>query len=129
MSSVPPPTPNDALPVGDGALAARYEPLRDCVEAIGSDDVITAKEYAFLKQKVATLGPPTEGETLDSIARHVLRLFAPHAKPDASIALQARVAKLKPVIEAVCADGVVSLQERRVKRRGAAMFSVKWKAW
>jgi hypothetical protein len=76
---------------------------------IGADDVITAKEYAFLKQKVSTLCPPMEGETLDSIARHVLRLFAPHAKPDASIALQSRVAKLKPVIEAVCADGVVSL--------------------
>lgn len=111
MSSLAPPTPSGLPPVGDEALAARYEPLRDCVEAIGADDVITAKEYAFLKQKVSTLCPPMEGETLDSIARHVLRLFAPHAKPDASIALQSRVAKLKPVIEAVCADGVVSLQE------------------
>ena len=98
-------------PENDDALVERFEPLRECVEAIGADDVITAKEYAFLKQKIEKVLTLQEGESVDLIARQALRLFAPHAKPEGGASLQARIAKLRPALEAVCSDGVVSLQE------------------
>ncbi len=110
MTTAPPPTASLA-PESEDADSARFEPLRDCVEAIGADDVITAKEYVFLKQKIEKVFALAEGETVDGIAKQALKLFAPHAKPEGGASLQARIAKLKPALEAVCSDGVVSLQE------------------
>ena len=89
----------------------RLAPVRDFAEAIGADDVITPKEYSFLRQKVTDLIALQDGETVDTLARAAIRIFAPQAKPEALVTLAPRIAKLKPSIEAMCVDGVITLQE------------------
>ena len=97
--------------VGDAEMIARLLLIRDFAEAIGADDVVTPREYTFLRQKVAELITIDEGESVDVLTRHAIRLFAPQAKPEALATLMLRVAKLKASIDAVCADGIVTLQE------------------
>jgi hypothetical protein len=95
----------------DATLILKLAAVRDFAEAIGADDIVTPKEFTFLKQKVSELVTVDEGESVDSLARQAIRLFAPQAKPEAVATLPLRVAKLKPSVDAVCADGIVSLQE------------------
>lgn len=95
----------------DATLILKLAAVRDFAEAIGADDIVTPKEFSFLKQKVSELVAVEEGETVDFLARQAIRLFAPQAKPEAVATLPLRVAKLKPSVDAVCADGIVSLQE------------------
>lgn len=95
----------------DATLILKLAAVRDFAEAIGADDIVTPKEFTFLKQKVSELVTVDDGENVDFLARQAIRLFAPQAKPEAVATLPLRVAKLKPSVDAVCADGIVSLQE------------------
>jgi hypothetical protein len=99
------------LKLGDAELSVRLAPVKDFALAIGADDVVTPREYTFLRQKVGELIAIDEGESVDVLTRHAIRLFAPQAKPEALATLGLRLAKLKPSVDAVCADGIVTLQE------------------
>jgi hypothetical protein len=108
----------------DAALIVRLGPVRDFAEAIGADDIVTPKEFAFLKQKIGDMIPLEEGDSIDALARHAIRLFAPQARPEAMATMQLRIAKLAPSIEAVTVDGVISLQELEFLKRKAVELNV-----
>ena len=84
------------LKLGDAELAVRLAPVKDFALAIGADDVVTPREYTFLRQKVGELIPIDEGESIDVLTRHAIRLYAPQAKPEALATLGLRLTKLKP---------------------------------
>ncbi len=108
----------------DAALIVRLGPVRDFAEAIGADDIVTPKEFTFLKQKIGDMIPVEEGESIDVLARHAIRLFAPQARPEAMATLQLRIAKLAPSIEAVTIDGVISLQELEFLKRKVVELNI-----
>ena len=108
----------------DEELTRRLECLRDAVEAIGADDIVTPKEYAFLRQSIVEQSLALTGESPDTLARHALRLFAPAARAEAIATFQVRVAKLKASVDGVCSDGVVSLQEVEFLKKKALSLQI-----
>jgi hypothetical protein len=108
----------------DAALIVKLGAVRDFAEAIGADDIVTPKEFAFLKQKISDMIALEEGDSIDVLARHAIRLFAPQARPEAMATMQLRLAKLAPSIEAVTIDGVISLQELEFLKRKVVELNI-----
>jgi hypothetical protein len=117
-------TESKAARSADAALIVKLGPVRDFAEAIGADDIVTPKEFAFLKQKISDFVALEEGESIDALARHAIRLFAPQARPEAMATMQLRIAKLNPAIEAVSVDGVISLQELEFLKRKVVELNI-----